>query len=477
MARDPQRAARSGTPAVADPLTALSSRGWFTAELAEAVAANRSFAVILFDVDEFKLVNDTLGHAAGDLLITAVTRRALGATRASDVVVSLGGDEFGVLALDLDSDGALELAERLRASMLPPVSLDGHERHITISAGFRCWTAAEPGVDAHALVRDADAAMYEAKAAGRNQVRAFSEETRARALRAAGIEQGLRRALGDHALRVHYQPLVDLHHGTITGVEALVRWPGGPSPAEFIPVAERTGLISRLGRQVLEEACRQLAEWRELGLGDLTLSVNLSPTQLLEAGLAERVYDELRRHGIQADRLCLEVTESGISMSNERIAAALDAVAAGGAFLALDDFGTGHSSLSRLRDLPVEVVKIDRSFVAGLGARPEDTAIVASIMSLAHAMGLHVVAEGVETLEQARELVALGCTAAQGFLFSPPVPASALPALCAPGTMPALAELRGRRSEPAPSPARHSAHRSLVVEMMHVIGIPIGEST
>jgi diguanylate cyclase len=477
MARDPQRAARSGTPAVADPLTALPSRAWFTAELAEAVAARRSFAVILFDVDEFKLVNDTLGHAAGDLLITVVTRRALAATRASDVVVSLGGDEFGVLALDLECDGALELAERIRVSMLPPVSLDGHERHITISAGIRCWTAAELGVDAHALVRDADTAMYEAKAAGRNQVRAFSEETRARVLRAVDIEQGLRRLLSNRGLEVHYQPVVDLHDGTVTGVEALARWPGGPSPTEFIPIAERTGLISRLGRQVLEEACRQFAVWRELGLDDLTLSVNLSPTQLLEAGVAERLYDELRRHGIPAHRLCLEITESGISMSNERIAAALEAVAAGGAFLALDDFGTGHSSLSRLRDLPAEVVKIDQSFVAGLGARAEDTAIVASIMSLAHAMGLHVVAEGVETLEQARELVALGCTAAQGFLFSPPVPAAELPALCAAGSIPALAELRGRRSEPAPSPARHHAHKSLVVEMMHVIGIPIGEPT
>jgi EAL domain-containing protein (putative c-di-GMP-specific phosphodiesterase class I) len=308
-------------------------------------------------------------------------------------------------------------------------------------------------------------------------VHVFSDDTRLALLERVELEQGLRVALGEQQLEVHYQPIVDLRSGRVTGVEALLRWPGGRGPAEFIPVAEETGLIVPIGRFVLEEVCAQLERWGRAGVSDLVATINVSAYQLREAGFVEAVAEVTARHGLGPSRVCLEFTESAFAAPDERTLAGLHALKDLGVFLAIDDFGVGTSALSQLKRLPVEVLKVDRSFVDGLGTDPEDTAIVASILSLAHAMGLHVVAEGVEAPAQAEELLALGCAAAQGWLYAPAMPAAAVPAFVLDSR--ARQPVRrppARRREPAPAPERERAQESLVLELMNQIGITVEEA-
>jgi diguanylate cyclase len=324
---------------------------------------------------------------------------------------------------------------------------------------------ATEGGAAEALLRDADVAMYQAKDKGRNRVELYSEETRRRIVRRLEVEQELRAAVEAETIAVHYQPQVDLLTGRVVGVEALARWThprlGEISPAEFIAVAEETGLIGPLGSLVLDRTCRQLAAWRSQGLR-LAATVNVSARQLDDPAFANDVAARIGRAGLSPSSICLELTESALMGAGAEPRHVLASLKGLGVYVAIDDFGTGYSSLSSLKRLPVEVVKVDRSFVDGLGTDSEDSAIVAAILSLAHAMGLHVIAEGVETPLQAAELVGLGCTIGQGYLWSPAVPGERL--------VPLAAELERAGGHGATS-APWRGERNFIDEMLHQIGI------
>jgi diguanylate cyclase (GGDEF)-like protein len=435
-----------------DALTGLLNRSVLLQRLNEACAAlsdGRQVSVLFVDVDHFKLINDSLGHDTGDGVLVEVARRLTGCTRPGDSIARFGGDEFVVILDRATGEGAAETARRVVAALRQPVSIRGREVPLSASVGF-----AVSGVDAtepEQLLRNADTALYEAKAAGRGRARAFDRDIQKRAVRRLELEGDLRRALRDHEFTLHYQPQIDLHSGKLVGVEALLRWNhpelGMIPPAEFVPIAEDTGLILPLGRWVIGEACRQLAEWRSgAAAAPKAVTINLSPLQLADPELVADVAGALSQYGIDPSAVCLELTESAFMQSASQTMDTLVRLRSLGIYLAIDDFGTGFSSLARLRDLPVEVVKIDRTFVDGLGREPNDSAIVASIMSLAFAMGLHAVAEGVEDPLQARELVRLGCTTVQGYLYSRPVDASEIIVLCQ--------NQPWRRSVAAATPAR-----------------------
>ncbi len=440
-----------------DALTGLPDRAAFVAALRAAAETGDGVAVLFLDLDDFKVVNDGFGHEAGDRLLIQVAQRLRAAVRESDLVARLGGDEFTVLCRGTGDPSVASIAAgRLRGALSEPFDVAGQRRHVRVSIG--CRVAAPGEVDPDVLLRDADAAMYQAKEAGKNRVELFSDATRARIMRRLELEQELRAALDNDALEVHYQPQLDLTTGRLVGVEALVRW-SQASPAEFIPVAEETGLIAPLGTWVLRTATHALATWHAQGLTPLTVTVNVSTRQLDDPDFPAVVEAALTAAGIAPESLCLELTESALMSAGTSSLDALRAVKDLGVYVGIDDFGTGHSSLARLRSLPVEVLKVDRSFIDGLGTEHSDSAVVAAILSLAHALGLHVIAEGVETPLQANQLIALGSPAAQGFLWSPAVPADQLPALAAIGTA------------AHPRVAGHRGERSLVDEMMHQIGI------
>jgi diguanylate cyclase (GGDEF)-like protein len=465
--------------ALRDELTGLASRSTFLRALDAALEAGFPFAVVFLDLDHFKRINDTLGHGAGDDLLRQVATRVAGVLRPADLVARLGGDELAILVSGADTGAAARLAERVRDAIVPAFRLGDHERHVSASVGWRCWPACDgDDADAEALLRDADAAMYQAKDGGRNRVAAYSDELRRALVERVELEHALRDALAADALTLHYQPIVDLGSGIATGVEALLRWPGGPPPGEFIPVAEETGLIVEIGRWVVRHACAQLAEWeRDHSVRDLTMTVNVSPLQLQDPRFPQQVATAARDAGIDPARICLEFTESAVLEPEADTNAGLQMLKDLGIFLAIDDFGVERSSLSRLKRVPVEVLKVDRSFIDGLGTDPDDSAIVASILSLAHAMGLHVVAEGVETRAQADELLALGCNTGQGWLFAR--------AMAPDEVVAHIAATRGAAGRPrrlaplarakAPVTARTRGHSSLVVEMMHIIGIEVGD--
>jgi diguanylate cyclase (GGDEF)-like protein len=441
-----------------DALTGLPDRAAFLHRLSVAAAAGAAVAVLFLDLDDFKDINDGFGHETGDRLLIEVAERLRGAVRDSDVVARLGGDEFTVLCEGIgDPERALAAAAHLRVALSAPFDVAGQRRHVRVSIG--CKLSGGERVGAEALLRDADSAMYQAKGAGKDRVEVFSEATRLRILRRLELEQRLRAALAAGELAVHYQPQVDLASGRLVGVEALARWDQA-APDEFIPLAEETGLIGPLGAWVLRTACRDLAAWHAAGLKPFTATVNVSTRQLEDPDFPQTVARAFADAGLAPTAICLELTESAFMGVGEASLDVLHALKDLGVYIAIDDFGTGHSSLARLRRLPVEVLKVDRSFVDGLGTEPEDSAVVAAILSLAHALGLHVIAEGVETPLQAHQLTALGCPVAQGFLWSAAVPAARVPELAARGTAahPRLADYRG---EP-----------SLVDEMMHQIGVP-----
>ncbi len=439
-----------------DALTGLPDRAAFVAELRAAAAAADGVAVLFLDLDDFKVVNDGFGHEAGDRLLIQVAQRLKGAVHEGDVVARLGGDEFTVLCAGADQAGATITAGRIRGAFAAPFDVAGQRRHIRVSIG--CRVAGADETDPEALLRDADSAMYQAKGNGKDRVELFSDATRARILRRIELEQMLRAALEQGDLSVHYQPQIDITTGRLCGVEALVRW-SEAGPAEFIPLAEETGLIGPIGAWVLDTAVHDLAAWHANGLAPLTVTVNVSTRQLEDPDFPAIVEAALDSAGIAPSSLCLEITESALMDAQNAALDALHQCKRLGVYVGIDDFGTGHSSLARLRELPVEVLKVDRSFVDGLGTEPEDSAVVAAILSLAHALGLHVVAEGVETPLQANQLIALGCAVAQGFLWSPAVPADEIPRQAELGTA-SRPRVRGHRGE-----------RSLVDEMMRQIGI------
>jgi diguanylate cyclase (GGDEF)-like protein len=418
--------------ALHDPLTSLANRPLFMERLRAATArlARQSFplAVLLIDLDRFKWVNDSLGHDAGDELLVATARRIERVVRPTDLVARFGGDEFVVLCEEVDDElDALVVAERLQGAL--SVDFPIAETQVRVSASMGIVASRDPAVEAEELLRDADVAMYRAKELGKGRCEPFDMAMRDALQDRLLAEQDLRRAIAQDELLVYYQPLVDLSDGHPVGAEALVRWrhPGGEivAPGQFIGLAEETGLIRGIGDFVTRTACKQLASWDPVagpGQPAPMLHVNLSARQLTDPGLVGRISQCLAAAGANPSQLCLELTETAFLVDEATSLARLKALKKLGASLCVDDFGTGYSSLSHLTKFPIDVVKIDRSFIEGLGLRARDTAIVESVIALGQTLGLRVVAEGVETQAQATHLRALGCHQAQGYLFGRPGP-------------------------------------------------------
>jgi len=412
-----------------DALTGLPNRRVFNDRLYQAISlARRRGAhpcVLFLDLDRFKLINDSLGHSVGDELLRQVAARLTAAVRQSDTVARLGGDEFTVLlpVARQAVDGA-RTAEKILDSMHAPFDLGGREIFVTPSIGIAVYP--EDGNDVETLLRNADAAMYRAKESGRDSYRLYTATMNAEALERLGLESGLRRALVDDHFRLHYQPVIDLESGRIDAVEALLRWadPAGADlvpPAQFIPLAEFTGLIVPIGRWALRAACAQARAWRDAGLAPVTMAVNLSPRQLQHPDLVEHVREALAESELPPEGLELELTESGAMQSAEVGIRMLHDLKELGVRLSIDDFGTGHSSLGLLRRLPVDTLKVDASFVRDLPGDPDDAAIVNAIIDMSHALDLVVVAEGVERPEQLEYLRRHGCDRVQGYHFHRPL--------------------------------------------------------
>jgi diguanylate cyclase (GGDEF)-like protein len=419
--------------ALHDPLTKLPNRTLLLDRLrlalARAVRLQSLVAVLFVDLDGFKAVNDSLGHAAGDQLLVQVAERIRQCLRPADTVARLGGDEFAVLLEDLGHGGERAVAERILEALRAPVVVEGTELVTRASIGIAVGTSAEEG--AGDLLRQADLAMYTAKAGGKDRHAAFEPAMHATALARLELEAELRRALDHDQLVVYYQPVCELPTGRLMRTEALVRWQqpqrGLLSPAEFIPLAEERGLIIPLGQWVLRQACQETRRWQQRHPSDppLGVAVNLSAGQL-RPGFVDSVADILRKTGLDPRCLTLEITETLLMDEAARTLEHLMELKDLGVQLSIDDFGTGYSSLGRLRSFPIDEVKIDRSFVDDIAPGRTGGPLVAAVTAMGHALGLRVVAEGVETFEQLRFLLGRGCDAVQGYLVGRPVPASVL---------------------------------------------------
>ena len=426
--------------ALHDELTGLPNRQLLRDRLAGALARvardGCQVGVLFCDLDRFKVVNDSSGHSVGDEVLVQVADRLASTVRSTDTVVRFGGDEFVVVVDGVDDAVEVaDLADRVRSALLAPVVVHGHEVPTSVSIGY---VVAGGGADPERLVSDADAAMYLAKERGRNRIEPFGSELHARVLTRLDEERALRRALDDGELVLHYQPIVDLPAGRTTGAEALVRWDrpghGLVLPTSFIAMAEETGLIVELGDWVLDTALAQLRRWREAHPeADPSVAVNVSARQLGSGNLAATVADAIDRHGVDPWAVTLELTESTLMGDVDRSTRTLEALRDTGVTIAIDDFGTGYSSLAYLKSLPIDTLKIDRSFVVNVGRDPYDTAIVRAVASIGRVLDLRVVAEGVETADQAAQVLALGCARAQGHHFGVAVPGPALAARFAPG--------------------------------------------
>jgi diguanylate cyclase (GGDEF)-like protein len=423
--------------ALHDPLTGLPNRALFIDRLTVAIDRSRRtsapVAVLFLDVDNFKEINDSMGHEAGDLLLRMLADRFHDMLRPMDTVARFGGDEFTFLFEELESEReAILIADRIARSAAQPVTLGETELgEVGVSIGIAIVT--DPAVAPEAVIRDADAAMYRAKERGGDRFEIYDDASRHRAAERLAMEAGLRQAVERSELRVHYQPQISLHGAVgLSGFEALVRWQhperGLIDAHEFMAVAEATGLIVPIGRWVMQQALAQVARWREHRPG-VTVSVNLSARQLRDPSLAAAVATAIRECGADPATLSLEVTEETVQRDPGVAESMLRGLSDMGVGLAVDDFGTGRSSLSSFRNLPLKSIKIDPSFVAGLGDDPEDTALLGALVALGHALGLNVVAEGVETDTQLAQLRQLGCDGAQGYLFSHPLPEDGVLAL------------------------------------------------
>jgi diguanylate cyclase (GGDEF)-like protein len=381
-------------------------------------------AVLFLDLDRFKLINDSLGHGAGDQLLVQLSKVLATCVRPGDTVARLGGDEFTILLEGLEEPAdAVRVAERIQEALASPFRAESHEVFATASVGIaistREYTRPED------LLRDADTAMYQAKAGGRARHQIFDTSMHDKAVQVLALENELRRAVERQAFLLHYQPVVELASGRIVSLEALVRWEhserGLVSPVEFVHLAEETGLIFEIGEWALAEACRTAQGWRaELG-ADVTVNVNLSSKQFSQPNLVDQVADVLRETGLEPRRLRLEITESVIMENADSAVAMLQRLRELGARVGIDDFGTGYSSLAYLLRFPADTLKIDRSFIAAMTKGERNVQIVGSIVALGHGLGMEVVAEGVESPAQRELLLELGCRYAQGYLFSRPL--------------------------------------------------------
>ncbi|EXI77864.1 MAG: Bacteriophytochrome cph2 [Candidatus Accumulibacter appositus] len=442
-----------------DALTGLANRNLLADRMAQAIThaqrANRLVAVMLLDLDRFKVINDSLGHGTGDALLKVVAERLSTCVRAGDTMARLGGDEFVVVMIDVANENDVAPLARTMLSLLAEeISVAGHDVVVTASLGIALYP--RDGATAETLLQNADVAMYRAKELGRNVSQFYTPEMNAQTLQRLELETGLRRALERSELELFYQPKVELQRGQVVGAEALIRWRhpllGMVSPAEFIPLAEETGLIVPIGQWVIETACAQLKAWQNEGLPDISVAVNLSARQFEQDDLPNAVAQALQRSGIVASDLELEVTESAVMLNPERTVCILRELKRIGVRLALDDFGTGYSSLNYLKRFPIDTLKIDRSFVRNITTEPDDAAIAVAVISLAHSLKRRVVAEGVETESQLRYLHRHRCDEMQGYYFSSPLPVHELADL-----------LRSGRSLPLGDPTLSDAVRTLLL--------------
>ena len=434
-----------------DALTGLPNRALFTDRVAQALRRierdpGRKCGVLFIDLDGFKLVNDSLGHAAGDELLVALARRLSALLRPGDTVARLGGDEFTILLDDVgDPEGAVQAADRVQEAIATPFYLAGRELFLSTSIGI-CLNGR--GTAPEELLRNADIAMYDAKRQGRSRSAVFDVSMHRRMVSRLSRETELRQAIESGRLGTYFQPIVDLTSGRIVALEGLARWPDGDeevAPSEFVAIAEETGMIGPLGRLVLGSACRTLGDWRDRRVvdPDVHISVNVSARQLADASLVDDVRAALGAAGLPASALALELTESTLMDNPAGVREVLERLCGLGVGVQLDDFGTGYSSLTLLNHFPGDTLKVDRSFVATLHVRQESQMIVRAIVALAHNLGMRVIAEGVDHADQVRHLRELGVARGQGFLFSMPLPAGEMEDLLARWTAPEALVLAG----------------------------------
>ena len=427
-----ERTARIEHLAFYDALTDLPNRALLTDRFEQALASpspsQRQVGLLLIALDQLKKINDTLGHEVGDLLLQHVATHLRAQLRDGDTLARSGEDEFALLLTRVKSTEQLaDVWQQVSETISAPFSIDGNEVYITASSGISLFP--NDGSDSATIMKNASAALFRAKQQGGNNYQFYTADMNAQAIKRLALENSLRRAIQNREFLNYYQPVIDLSSGTFAGMEALVRWRhpelGVLSPAEFIDLAEDTGLIIDIGDQVMSAACEQAHQWREKGYGDLRISVNVSPRQLRNESLVQRVVEVLGQTRLDPTSLELEITETSIMENADSAVKALSAIRKLGVRIAIDDFGTGYSSLSYLKRLPIDTVKLDQSFVKGATSDPSDAALVMAIITLAHNLQLRVIAEGVETEEQHTFLRLLRCDEGQGYLFGKPAPTDA----------------------------------------------------